>query len=164
VAAIFCTPTGAAATPLIQTTIYPVTGGTRWECRAWFRATTINKTTRLYLQWTDNVNAPISNSTRDLTPVAATWIWGYFSATAPSNAFGVRIAVGQIGTPAAGDTIYFDDLQLFAANDNPGIRVGASIVAGSTTLDWRTVTGVDNEWRGYAAAANGTSVYGPWAS
>lgn len=164
VASILCTPTGAAATPLIQSTIYPVTGGTRWECRAWFRSTTTNKTVRLYLQWTDNVGAPISNSTRDLTPVAATWIWGYFAATAPANAFGVRIAVGQIGTPAAGDTIYFDDLQLFAANDDVGIRLAANIAAGSTTLDWRAVTSENYEYRAYAAAGNGTSVFGPWQS
>lgn len=163
-ASILCTPTGAAATPLIQSSIYPVTGGTRWEARTWFRSTNTNKTVRLYLQWTDNVNAPISNSTRDLTPVAATWIWGYFAATAPSNAFGVRIAVGQIGTPAAGDTIHFDDLQLFSANDDLGIRIAAGVASGSTTLDWRAVTGIDYEWRGFAAAGNNTSVYGPWQS
>jgi hypothetical protein len=162
VAALFCTPTGAAATPLVQTSIYPVTGGSRWECRAWFRSTTTNKAVRLYLQWTDNVNAPISNSTRDLTPVATTWIWGYFAATAPANAFGVRVAAGQIGTPAAGDTIYFDDMQLFAANDDIGVRIAANIVSGSTILDWETIGLVDYEYRGYAVAANGTTVYGPW--
>jgi hypothetical protein len=165
VGSLLLTPTGAAATPFVQTTtIYPITGGSRWEARGWFRPTTANKVTRMYLQWYDNVNALISSSTRDLTPVAGVWIWGYFAAAAPSNAVGVRLAIGQLATPAAGDTMYVDDMQLFPANDDLGIRINANIASGTTYLDWRAVAGTEYEWRGYAVAANSTAVYGPWQS
>jgi hypothetical protein len=163
VGSLLCTPTGAAATPYVQTTaIYPLTGGTRWEARGWFRSTTANKTVRMKLQWFDVGSSLISESIRDLTPVATVWIWGFFAAASPSTATGVRLAIGQIGTPAVGDTVYVDDMQLFAANDDNGIRINANVISGSTYLDWRTVTGTEYEYRGYAVAANSTAVYGPW--
>lgn len=164
-ASLLLTPTGAAATPLVQTTnIYPLTGGTRWEARMWLRSTTANKVMRVYLQWYDASLALISSTSRDLTPVAATWIWVYLSGSAPSNATGVRLAVGQIGTPAAGDTLFVDDLELFPANDDMGIRIAASVESGTTTLDWRVVSGINYEWRASASAANGTLIYGSWYS
>jgi hypothetical protein len=164
VAALFMTPTGAAATPYVQSGLYPVTAGTRWEQRGWFRSTTANKTVRLKLQWYDNTPTLLSESTRDFTSVAGVWIWMYQAATAPALATQVRWAVGQIGTPAVGDTLYVDEAVLMAANDDTGTRVGVNVVSGTTVLDWRTVTGVDYEWAGYATAGNGTVVAGPWAA
>lgn len=165
VASLLLTPTGAAATPYARTTAaVTISGGTRWEARCWMRSTTANKTVRLYLHWYDGSDVFISSSTRDLTAVAGVWVWGYFAAASPISAAKVRLAIGQIGTPAAGDTLYVDDLELFPAGDDPGIRLVAGVVSGSTTLDFRAVSGVDYEYRGTAGAANGTFIYGPWRS
>lgn len=162
-ASLFATPNGTSATPFVQTTaIYPIAASSRWEMRAWFRSTTANKTVRMRLQWYDNVNALISESTRDLTPVAGVWIWGWWKATAPSNAAGVRIAIGQQATPAAGDTIYFDELVLIPANDDPGIRIATGVTSGAPVLDWRVESGEDYEYQAYAVATNSTEVWGPW--
>lgn len=164
VASLLMTPTGAAATPYVQTGSYVTAGGARWEQRGWFRSTTANKTVRLKLQWFDNAAALISESTRDFTPVAGLWIWMSNAATAPSNAVGVRWAVGQIATPAAGDTLHIDEAVLMPANDDLGIRIGYGINSGVLNLDWRAVGGVNYEYRGYALAANSTQVYGPWVA
>lgn len=161
-ASVLLTPTGSAATPYAQTSSYAITGGSRQEFRGWFRSTTANKTVRCYLQWYDVASALISSSTRDMTPVAGVWIWAWFSATAPLTATSVRLAIGQIATPAAGDTLYGDDLQLFAASDDDGIRIAADIASGSTTLDWRAVTGVNFEYRGVAESSTGGDGPGPW--
>lgn len=161
-ASILGTPTGVAATPYIQTGLYPIGASTRWEQRGWFRSTTANKVVRLKLQWYDVSSVLISESVRDMTPVANTWIWASNAATAPALATQVRYAIGQIGTPAAGDTLFADELVLMAANDDPGIRIAEDIQSGTVTLDWRTVTGVNYEYRGYALAVNATEVYGPW--
>lgn len=163
-ASLLMTPTGAAGTPYVQTSIYTTTGGARWEARGWFRSTTANKTVRLKLQWYDAGLSLISETTRDFTPVAAVWIWATVSGSAPSNATGVRWAIGQIATPAAGDTLYADEAVLIGANDDEGIRIATGVVSGSTTLDWRVVTGVDYEYRGFAEAANATTALGPWQS
>jgi hypothetical protein len=164
-ASLLCTPNGSSATPLVQTTtIYPAAAGTRWEVRSWFRSTTANKSVIIKLDWYDVASAYLSSTVRIMTPVAGVWIWTYLSGTAPTNTTGVRAVAGQLNTPAAGDTIHFDDMELFPANDDVGFRIAANIASGSTTLDWRTVSGVDYEYRGYAAAANATSVFGDWYS
>jgi hypothetical protein len=162
VASLLLTPNGSTASPVAETSIYTIPAGSRWEGRGWFRATTTNKTTRVYLFWYDGGSTLIATSTRDLTPVAGTWVWAYFAATGPSNAVGVRWAIGQIGTPASGDTMYVDDMQLFPANDDAGLRIAANIASGSITLDWRAITGINYEYRADASAANGTYVAGPW--
>lgn len=163
VAALLCTPTGAAATPKAQTTtIYPVTVGGRYEFRGWMRSTTTNKTMRIYIDWYNVSNALVSSTTRDITPVANTWIWAWVRGTAPATATQARIAIGQLATPAAGDTMYGDELQLLPANDDDGIRVLLDVTSAVTNLDWRTATGVEYEYRAYAAAGNGTTVWAPW--
>lgn len=163
VASLLCTPTGAAATPKAQTTtLYAITPGSRYEFRGWLRSTTTNKTMRVYIDWYTAGGSLISSTTRDMTSVATTWIWAWVRGTAPDTATQARIAVGQLATPAAGDTMFADDLQLLVANDDAGIRIVAGAVAGTTYLDWRAVTGVDYEYQGYAEASNGTSVSGPW--
>jgi hypothetical protein len=163
VASLLCTPTGAAATPKAQTTaLYPVTAGSRYEFRGWLRSTTANKTMRVYIDWYDNTPTLLSSTTRDLTPVTTTWIWAWVRGTAPAGATQARIAVGQLATPAAGDTLFADDLQLLAANDDAGIRIVAGAVSGTAYLDWRAVTGVDYEYQGFAQGSNGTTSNGPW--
>lgn len=165
VGSLLLTPTGAAATPKVQTTtLYPITAGSRWEMRVWLRSTTANKTMRIYIDWYNASNVLVSSTTRDLTAVAAGWVWAWVSGTAPDTATQARIAVGQLATPAAGDTLYIDEAELIQANDDPGIRLIAGAVSGVTYLDWRAVTGVDYEYRGYAESPNGTNVTGPWRS
>ena len=101
-------------------------------------------------------------TTRDLTAVAGVWIWGWVRGTAPAGATQARIAVGELATPASGDTLYGDELGLYIANDDDGIRIVAGAVSGTTYLDWRAVTGVDYEYRAYAESLNGTLVWGQW--
>jgi hypothetical protein len=162
VASLLLTPNGVSATPKAQTAIYTTVAGARWEWRGWLRSTTANKTIRIYLEWCDGGGTPISSTTRDVTPVANTWIYASMSGGAPIGTAGVRMIVGQIGTPAAGDTLYGDELVLIPANDDLGIRVGTDRVSGQAFLDSLVVSGVDYEYRGYAVADNGTTIYGPW--
>jgi hypothetical protein len=145
-------------------TIYAATVGSVWQVSGWFRSTTANKTVRLRLQWYDVGSALISESVRDFTPVAGVWIWMVYTANAPAATTGVRIAVGQLATPAAGDTLYVDEMILSVANQDDGIRLGFNVTAAVPILDWRAVTGVEYEYRGYAEAANGTRVSGPWTA
>lgn len=164
VASLFTTPNGSQATPYSQTTGYATAGGARWEGRGWARSTTTNKTIRMRLQWYDSGVSLISETTRDFTPVATTWIFMSMTGTAPSNAVTVRLAIGQIATPAAGDTMYVDEMVLIPANDDLGIRIESGVLSGSVNLDWRAVTGINYEYRGDAAGANATQIYGPWSS
>jgi hypothetical protein len=162
-ASLLCTPNGTTATPKAQTTaLYPVTTGDRYEFRGWLRATTTNKTLRIYIDWYTSGGSLISSTTRDLTPVAGVWIWAWVRGTAPDTAAQARIAVGELATPAAGDTLFADELQLLVANDDDGIRIVTNAVSGTPYLDWRAVTGVDYEYRAYAGATNGTLVWGQW--
>lgn len=162
-AALLCTPNGTTATPKAQTTaLYAITPGDRYEFRGWVRPTTVNKTIRVYIDWYDNTPTLLSSTTRDITAVAGVWLWAWVRGTAPNGATQARIAIGELATPAAGDTLYGDDLQLLVANDDDGIRVVSGAVSGGTYLDWRAVTGVDYEYRSYAEAANGTLVWGQW--
>jgi hypothetical protein len=162
---LLCTPTGAASLPFVLTnTFYPAAAGTRWEFRGWFRATTITNAVRIYLRWYDVSNTIISATTRDLSAVAATWVWAQLIGTAPPLATSVRIAIGYVGTPAAGNLLYVDDLQLFAGNDDPGIPIATNVTTGVPVGDWRAVTGTEYEYRGYAAGSNDTAVFGPWVS
>lgn len=160
-ASLLCTPNGASALPLVQSGTYTIVGGTRWEIRTWFRATTTANAVRIYLRWY-NGGTPISDSTRDVTPIATTWLYGYYAATSPTTANGVKIAVGYVGTPLAGNLLNIDDSQLFAANDDDGIRVVAGAVASTSYLDWRTVSDIAYEYQGVTAAQNATSSAGPW--
>lgn len=162
VASLLLTPNGSSATPKAQTAIYTTIAGARWEWRGWLRSTTANKTIRIYLEWCDGLGFPISASSRDITPVATTWIYASMSAGAPVGTEGVRMIVGQIGTPAAGDTLYADELVMIPANDDTGIRVGTTLTSGNGFLDSLVVSGVNYEYRGYAVGENGTSIYGPW--
>jgi hypothetical protein len=163
VASLFLTPSGAAASPYVQTvTITPMGAVQRWEARAWFRSTTALRPVRLKLQWYNVSNVLISESVRDFTVVAGVWVWARHVATAPPTAVGVRWAIGQINTPAATDTLYVDEAVLIQANDDRGIRLDAGVESGETVLDWRAVTGVDYEYAGYAVGDNGTDVLGPW--
>lgn len=163
-ASLLCTPSGAQASPYVQTTtIYTTNGpGNRWSALGWSRSTTANKPVRLKLQWYDASNALLSETTRDFTTVAGVWLWMMVTGTAPDLAVGVRIAAGQINTPAAGDTVYFDELKLLSANDDEGLRIETNVASGEVFLDWRAVGGVNYEYRGYAEAANATAIYGPW--
>lgn len=162
-ASLLLTPTGAAATPKAQTTaLYPITVGGRYEFRGWLRPTTANKTLRIYIDWYDAGSVLLSSTARDLTAVAGVWIWGWVRGTAPATATQARIAVGELATPAVGDTVYADELQLLPANDDDGIRIVTGATSGTAYLDWRAVTGVDYEYRAYAEAANGTSVWSQW--
>jgi hypothetical protein len=162
-AALLCTPNGTTATPKAQTTaLYPVTAGGRYEFRGWLRPTTTNKTVRVYIDWYDNTPTLLSSTTRDLTAVAGVWLWAWVRGTAPNGATQARIAIGELATPAAGDTLYGDELELLVANDDDGIRVVSGALPGGTYLDWRAVTGVDYEYRCYAEAGNGTSALGEW--
>lgn len=162
-ASLLLTPNGSTATPKVQTTaLYPVTPGLRYELRGWVRSTTTNKTIRVYLDFYDNTPTLLSSAVRDFTPVATTWIYLWVRGTAPVGSTQVRLAYGQLATPAAGDTMYVDEAQLLLANDDNGIRLHTDILSGQTFIDWRAVTGVDYEYQGYAIATNGTSCYGPW--
>jgi hypothetical protein len=163
-ASMLMTPTGAAATPYVQSGSYTTVGGQRWEQRGWFYSTTANKTVRVKLQWFDVGVTLISESVRDYTPVAGVWVWVTNSAAAPSTAVGVRWAIGQLATPAVGDTLYTDEAVLMPANDDLGIRIGYGITPGTLVLDWRAVTGINYEYRGYALAGNQTQSYGPWVA
>jgi hypothetical protein len=163
VAALLCTPTGSTATPKAQTTaLYPITAGGRYEFRGWLRPTTANKTLRVYIDWYDNTPTLLSSTTRDLTPVAGLWLWAWVRGTAPVGATQARIAIGELATPASGDTLYGDELQLLAANDDTGIRIEAGVTSGTQYVDWRAVTGVDYEYQGFAQGVNGTTSNGPW--
>jgi hypothetical protein len=165
VASLLCTPTGAAATPYVQTTtIYAATAGSTWTVNGWFRSTTANKVVRLKLQWYNVSSTLISESVRDFTPVAGVWIWMSYTALAPDLTTGVRWACGQTATPAAGDTLYLDEAVLLPANQDDGIRINTGVTSGAANLDWRAVTGTDYEYRAYAEAGNGTRVFGPWTS
>jgi hypothetical protein len=164
-ASILLTPNASTATPKVQTTaLYAVTAGSRWEFRGWLRSTTANKTMRVYIDWYDNTPTLLGSTVRDLTPVAGVWVFAWVRGTAPANTTQARIAVGQLATPAAGDTLYGDELGLYAANDDNGIAVFRDVITGLTYLDWRAVTGVDYEYQGVATATNGTVTYGPWIS
>ncbi len=164
VASLLLTPNGSNATPKAQTAIYPTVPGARWEWRGWLRSTTNNKTMRIYLEWCDAGGIPLSSTTRDVTPVANTWVYASMSGGAPPGTAGVRFIIGQLATPAAGDTLYADELVLIPANDDSGIRIGTELTSGAGLLDSRAVTGINYEYRGYALADNGTAVYGPWVA
>jgi hypothetical protein len=161
-ASILGTPTGAAPTPYMETSGYTATAGQLWEQRGWVRSPNANKTIRLRLRFYDVSAAFISEVTRDFTAVANTWVWASNQGIAPAGTVTVRYAVGQIATPAAGDTLFGDELQLLAGNADEGIRIAADVQSGEVTLDWRAITGVPYEYRGYAQAANATIIYGPW--
>lgn len=161
-ASLLLTPNGSTATPKVQSGSTAVTAGGRYEFRGWLRSTTTNKTMRIYIDWYDATPTLLSSTTRDMTAVANTWIYAQVRGTAPAGATQARISIGQLATPAAGDTLYGDELQLLTANDDDGIRIVAGALSGTTYLDWRAVTGVDYEYRSYALAGNGTSIYTAW--
>jgi hypothetical protein len=165
-ASLLVTPNGAQATPYINSVApgYAAVPGELWEGRAWVRSTTATKGIRIRLQWYDASSAFLSETTRDMTPVAGVWLFAILQASAPASTAYVRLAVGQMATPAAGDTMYIDELALSRVNLDQGVRIVAGAVSATTYLDWRTVTGVDYEYRGYAEATNGTEVWGPWQS
>lgn len=165
VASLLLTPAGGFAAPKAETTtLYPAAPGSVWEWRGWVRSTTTNKTIRMYLDFYDGGNVFISQTVKDLTPVANTWIWGTMQGVAPPNTAAVRWAIGQIGTPASGDTMYVDEAVLIPANLNTGIRVAVSLNSGNSFFDTRAVSGVDYEYRGYAEGQNSTVIYGPWVA
>jgi hypothetical protein len=165
VGSLLCTPNGSTALPFaLMTAFYPVTEATRWEFRAWFRATTTASAVRLYLRWYDTTSTLISSTTRDMSAVATTWVWAQLTGQAPALATSVRLGIGYVGTPLATDLLYLDDLQLFAANDDTGIRIATAVTLGAAVGDWRAVTGTPYEYRGYATGVNDTAVYGPWVS
>jgi hypothetical protein len=149
----------------VQTvTIHPLGGVQAWEAQGWFRSTTANKNVRIKLQWYNASNTLISESTRDMTPVAGVWVWAVLRASAPDTATGVRWAIGQTATPAAGDTLYIDECILLPDTADDGFRMAYGATAGTPILDWRAVGGKHYQYRAYAVAANGTDVYGPWSS
>ncbi len=164
VASLLLTPNGSTASPKTNTLAYTAAAGSRWEWRGWLRSTTANKTIWIALDWRDGGGSTISFTSREVTPVAGTWIYATIAGTAPVGTAGVRMAVGQLATPAAGDTLFVDEMVLIPANDALGTRIGTLLVSGQQFFDSLTVSGVDYEYRGYAEGANGTSTYGPWQS
>lgn len=162
-ASLLCTPNGSTATPKAQTTaLYAVTTGARYAMRGWTRSTTANKTVRYYIDWYDNTPTLLGSTVQDFTAVAGAWVYGEVRGTAPVGATQARIAIGQLATPAAGDTLFGDELQFMGANDDDGIRINIDVNTGQGYVDWRAVTGVDYEYRAAAYADNGTFTYGPW--
>ena len=164
VASLLYTPPGAVAAPFAQSGLYAVTQGVTYEFRTWVRATTANKPIRLYLSWYDAGAALVSSTVRDLSPVVGTWIWGSVQGSPPGTATQVRVAVGPINTPAAGDTVYIDEAILMLGNTDAGIRIVSGAVSGSTYLDYRAVSGTNYEYQVVAYGLNGTHVAGPWLS
>lgn len=162
-ASLLCTPNGTTATPKAQTTaLYAVTAGLAYEFRGWVRTTTANKTVRVYIDWYDNTPTLLSSTTRDYTAIATTWQFMQVAGNAPAGATQARISIGELATPASGDTIYGDELGLYLSNPDTGIRIVAGAATATAYLDWRAITGVDYEYRGYAESLNGQFGYGPW--
>jgi hypothetical protein len=163
VGSLLLTPNGVATEARAETVAYTtISPDVSYQFTAWVRPNTANKTIRIALHWYDNSNVLVSSTVEDATPVAGVWIFASVAASAPPNATKVRPAVGLIGTPAGTDTMWIDEAELRVENQDPGFRIETEAVSGQTYLDWRAVTGVDYEYRGYAEAGNGTSVWGPW--
>jgi hypothetical protein len=162
-ASLLVTPNGSGTQALAWTAaFYPVSTVTPYEFAAWFNPTTVNKTVRLSLNWYDASNVFLSGTTQDVTPVAGVWLFASVQGFPPTGAASVQPSIGVVGTPAVGDTVYVDDAALRIGNTDTGIRIVAGLTTGAANLDWRAVTGVDYEYRGFAESANGTFTWGNW--
>lgn len=156
------TPNGSA-NAFVESAKYAVTAGVSYHADGWVYATLTSKPTSVFIRWYTSGDVFISDTIAAVTPVAA-GVWAYRSsiATAPPTAAKAAVCAGVHSTPAAGNTIWADEVRLRATDSSDGIRVGASLPSGSTVSDWRARHGVNYEYRVITQGANGTTSFGPW--
>lgn len=121
VASVLLTPNGSGATPRVAGTSAEqtaVTVGQSVVAKAWVRRTTTNFPVRVGIDWYNSGSSYLSSSLGTSTATTVnTWQKLSLTATAPASAAFARIRVDIVGgVPAAGDTVYADDLQLYTNN------------------------------------------------
>jgi hypothetical protein len=138
----------------------------RYEVRGWIRPDTANKQLRIYLRWLTAAGVFISMSTLTYTtPTAAAWHFLSTVGAPPDTAGRVQHALGEIGTPAAGDAFYVDELSLWEYDDDSGVRVATALSAGAVVDDWGPYAGGTNwEYQAVVRGTNNTTLTGPWTA
>lgn len=156
-------PTGAAANSYVEAAHVAIDPARAVLAGGWVRPDTVNKPVQLDVRWYTAGGAFISATSRTLTPPIAA-VWQYVSMTAAPVATAARasVALGMASTPAAGDAAYVDELVMQAHNDDPGVRVAASVAAGAVVDDWRAAARQPYEYRAVTYGANGTQIASPW--
>jgi hypothetical protein len=168
VASGLLTPDGVSALPRAESSVSasPVTvPGALWTFDGWLRATTANKPIRIVLNWYDSGGSFISQDiSQVVTPIAGVWQYMSVTAMAPALTNKVGGGVALSSTPAAGDTLFIDDMRLRPYDATAGTLIGSSVASGATVADYRAASGVDYEYRVLTRGANGTSITGPWTA
>lgn len=133
VAAGFLTPDGSNTDPRAETTsaqYLACVPGDWITISAWVRPTTTNKQIRIGANWYNSGNSFLSSSTTNhVVNTAATWQYVTVTVQAPASTASSGLRIGLTGTPAAGDTMYIDDVSIWKTPlslPTSGIESGAT--------------------------------------
>ena len=161
-------PNGTDSFPRIESGFYTIDSAKRYTIQAWGRPDTANKPLQIFIDWYTSGSVFISRSSVNITSVAGAWLFNMLGFTPPSNATKVKVGVGILNTPAAGDAAYFDEIVFREeTNEGNGVLIASGLDATSVTTtyyDWRAISGVDYEYRTLSKGSNGTALYGPWTA
>jgi hypothetical protein len=90
----------------------PVVAGQSYNVAGWFYATAITSNVSITIDWRTSRGALLSTSSASVTLAANTWTRVTVTATAPAGAGLAGMGPTLGSSPAAGTTIFFDDLVL----------------------------------------------------
>lgn len=131
----FITPNGTGPTPRVEAVPANrpvVSPGDQLTIEGYLRPTTVNKPIVLGINWYDGGGVYISTSSITAPALAATWQYLKATFTAPAGAARAAAHAGVGGTPAVGDTVYVDQINMHL----PSPTTDNSII----TTNWRVGT------------------------
>jgi hypothetical protein len=158
-------PSGAAATPTVESASFVIDPTKVYYGTAWIRPDTANKPITVSVNWYTSGSVLISSVTTTVaTPVAVAWQYLEVVAdpTGVTNAARASISIGLTGTPAASDALYADEIELRVYDATAGVRIAAAASATTAIADSGAASGLDYEYRWVATGSNGTTISGPW--
>lgn len=131
-------PTGSAADVLLASGLTPVVPGQIVAAHAWFWTTSATtNTTRLMVNWYDASQVFLSPSLVLASTVAGTWTPVAGSFTAPAGAAYMQVVPGLVGTPAAGQIFYVDDVTIGPATTDQAWNMENWNVCNSGNQEYR---------------------------
>jgi hypothetical protein len=112
-------PTGGFSDAQVLTPMYACKPGDQFTVTGWIRPDTANKSLTIQVNYYDASNVYLGGTGQTVSPVAGTWT--QLTATSSSVGLGstvsqVQLAIGETGTPAAGDAFYADDLEMIQSS------------------------------------------------
>lgn len=105
--------------------------GQQWRTKAWLRCG-VARTISLDIGFFNGSTLIGSYTQRSISVPATTWRFFSVSATAPANTTGVRVACSETGTPAASNTIFIDEVDLFQHHVDGSVSTDITGILGDT--------------------------------